>query len=236
MAISSDLTEEALSAAMPSRAIQTYEAVVSTGSAAHGWVGADAPHGAVVVAEHQLSPRGHAGRPLTVDPGQGLGFSLILRPEIPAEREGWLYSLLLVALSDVLGHAAAIRWPDELRDGEALVAAVGVTTAVSGGEVEWAIADVLMPRAEAPRVDVLRQVLDAVDVRLQAPGSAVVDDYDRRCTTIGERVRARLRAGTGPRLEGTATATLDDGALVLEIADGRTAPVRPQDVRALEPM
>lgn len=236
MAMSGDLTEEVLSSAMPSRAIQAYEAVVSTGSAAHGWLGSGAPHGAVVVAEHQLSPRGHGGRPLKVPPGQGLGFSLILRPALRAEREGWLYTLLLVALSDVRGHATAIRWPDELRDGDALVAAVGVTTAVSEGELEWAIADVLLPGAEAPRGDLLRQVLDAVDARWQAPASAVLKDYESRCSTIGERVRARLRAGTGPRLEGTATSTLDDGALVLEIADGRRAPVRPQDVRALEPM
>ena len=208
--------------------------MVSTGSAAHAWASDEAPDGAVVVAGHQLSPRGHAGRPLSLAAGRGLGFSLVLRPDLPAEREGWLYTLLLVGLADTFGPEATIRWPDEVVHDGAMVATVGVTTRLQEGGLEWAIADVMVPLAEPPRAELLGRLLDSVDARADAPASEVQGEYERRCTTIGERVRARLRAGTGPSLEGTGTATLDDGALVLETADGRKAAVRPQDVRRLE--
>ena len=235
MALSDDLTEEALRGALPSRPVRTYEAVVSTVSVAHGWANADAPDGAVVVAGHQLSPRGHAGRPLTMSPGKGLGFSLIMRPSLAPEREGWLYSAVLVGLADVHGPAATIRWPDELCHEGATVATTGVSTTLDGPGIEWAIADVLLPEAAPPRTDLLRRVLEAIEARAKAPAAAVLEDYDRRCTTLGRQVRARLLAGTGPALEGKAISTLEDGALLLQIADGRKAPVRPQDVRRLEP-
>ena len=234
MALSSDLTEEVLQAALPTRAVRTYEAVVSTASVAHGWANGDAPDGAVVVAGQQLSPRGHAGRPLTMSPGKGLGFSLVMWPPLEAEREGWLYSVVLVALADVCGAGATIRWPDELHRGGEMVAAAGVTTGLDGGGVQWAIADVLLPGAEPPRTDLLARILDAIEARAKAPASAVLEDYDQRCTTLGEQVRARLRAGTGPSLQGRAISTLEDGALVLEVPDRRKVAVRPQDVRQLQ--
>ncbi len=231
-----DLATETLEAALPSRAIRSYEAVVSTASAAHGWANEGAPHGAVVVADHQLSPRGHAGRPWRAPPGQGLGFSVVLRPALPREREGWLYNLLLVALADVCGEGAAIEWPDQvLRDGT-VAAAVAVNTRIEGGGIRWAIADVLLPGAEPPRAGLLRRALEAIEGRGEGSTSSILRDYDRQCTTLGKRVRARFRAGTGPRIEGRAISTLEDGAIRLEAMDGRAVPVRPQDVRGLEEM
>jgi hypothetical protein len=44
----------------------------------------------------------------------------------------------------------------------------------------------------------------------------------------------RFIAGTGPKVRGRAVGTLDDGALVIELASGARAPVRPQDVRGVE--
>lgn len=229
-----DLATETLEAALPARAIRSYEAVVSTASAAHGWANEGAPHGAVVVADHQLSPRGHAGRTWRATPGHGLGFSVVLRPALPREREGWLYSLLLVALADVCGEGAAIEWPDRVCQDGAVVAAVAVNTRIEGGDIAWAIADVLLPDAEPPRAGLLRRVLEAIEARDEDATSSVLLDYDRLCTTLGKRVRARFRAGTGPRIDGRAISTLEDGAVLLEARGGRAVPVRPQDVRGLE--
>src|SRR4051812_1245202 len=87
-----DLTPEALAAALAGRPVRSYAAVVSTGVAAHAWAADGAPGGAVVVAAQQLSPRGHAGRPLSHPAGNGLGFALVMRPTLPVTREGWLYT------------------------------------------------------------------------------------------------------------------------------------------------
>jgi len=232
--LSADLTEEALEAALPGRPVRTYVALVSTGSTALGWADSDAPDGAVVVADHQLSPRGHAGRPWKVPPGEGLGFSLVMRPSLSAEREGWLYTVVLSALAGVCGEEASIEWPDEVRMAGETAAAVGIKVRLGADAVEFAVVDVLLPAAKPPRGPLMAAVLEALEARRAAPPSAVIEDYNGTCATIGRQVRLRFIAGTGPVVGGKAVATLEDGALLLETESGRRAPVRPQDVRGVE--
>ncbi len=231
---SDDLSAEALEAFLPGRPLRTYPALVATGITALGWANSGAPDGAVVVAGYQVSPRGRAGRPWSVVPGQGLGLSLVMRPRLRAGREGWLYTVVLAALADVYGDRATIAWPDEVRCEGEVTAAVGIQSRLAGKRVKWAIVDLVAPHARAPRGELLGSVLRAVEARRASADSVVREDYDRRCETIGQRVRARLLGGTGPRIEGTAVATLDDGALLLETTKGARAPVRPQDVRDVE--
>lgn len=232
--VSDDLSFEALAALMGERPLRTYPALVSTGAAAFDWAGSGAPDGALIVADYQLSARGHGGRPWKVAQGRGLGFSLVMHPDLPAEREGWLYTVLIGALAEVCGPAATIEWPDEVRvEGEA-AAAVAVRTRLGATGVEWAVADVLLPAAEPPRGELLRTVLGAVDDHRAGAPRALIEDYERRCQTLGRQVQVRFIAGTGPKVAGRAVATLDDGALLLELASGSRAPVRPQDVRGLE--
>lgn len=239
MALSADLTPEALQTALPGRPVRSYAALVSTGSVAHTWAIEGAPEGAVVIADHQLSPRGHAGRPLKYPPGQGLGFSVVMRPSLPAAREGWLYTMALTALADVFGEESTLGWPDEVRRDGTMVAAVGIHTRVReerSADILWAIVDVLLPDAVPPRGHIVGAFLDAVDARAAGAVGAVLRDYDGACETIGRQVRARLRAGTGPGVDGRAVETLEDGAIVLQTPNGLRAPVRPQDVRRLEQM
>ena len=231
---SGDLTAEALAAVLPGRALRSYPALVSTAAAAFDWARSGAPDGAVIVAEQQLSARGHAGRPWTVEAGRGLGFSVVLRPRLTAEREGWLYTVALAALAEVCGEGASVEWPDRVQGGGGPFAAVAVRTAPAGDELDWAVISVLLLAADPPRGELLAAVLRALEARLAGPPQSVIDDYGRCCATFGRRVRVRFLAGTGPTVVGTAVATLEDGALVLESASGRRAPVRPQDVRALE--
>lgn len=234
MSLSPDLSPEALATLMPERPLRSYPALVSTSSAAFDWAGSGAPDGAVIVADYQLSARGHGGRPWKVAQGRGLGFSLVMRPVLAAEREGWLYTVVASALAEACGAGATIEWPDEVRLGGELAAAVSIRTRLGASGVEWAVVDVLLPNAEAPRGELLRAVLAAIDERRVDAPDAIIDDYERRCETIGRQVRMRFIAGTGPRVEGRAVASLDDGALVLELASGSRAPVRPQDIRGVE--
>ena len=62
--------------------------MLSTESEAAAWARAGAPEGAFVVAGYQASPRGRAGISWQVDHHHDLAFSLILRPQLPALREG----------------------------------------------------------------------------------------------------------------------------------------------------
>ncbi|MBW3653782.1 MAG: hypothetical protein KY433_09355, partial [Actinobacteria bacterium] len=138
-----DIGPEALVAAVPGRPVRTYPALLSTEADALAWARADAPHGAVVVADYQAAPRGRSGLLWQVVPGRDLAFSVVLRPQLAVQREGWLYSVVTLALSDVCGDDATIAWPDEVWRGDARVGAVGVHVEPGPRAVAWAVASVL---------------------------------------------------------------------------------------------
>lgn len=228
-----DLSPQALAPALGDRPLQTHALLLSTAVAAGEWARAGAPHGAVVVADNQVSPRGRSGRPWRTTPGRGLGFAVVLRPELAPEREGFLYTVLLAALAEVCGPGVAIEWPDELRreDGEP-AAAAGLDVRLGPGSIRWAVANVLVHDTVPPRGGLLAAALAAVDARLRAPAAEVQEEHRRLCATLGRSVRVQLLGGV-MRIEGTAVQIADDGSLVLETGDERLVPVRPQDVRSI---
>ena len=234
MESSGDLSAETLEQLLSGRPFQFYPTLLSTGVTAIAWANADAPDGAVVVADYQISPRGRSDRAWKLTPGRGLGFSLVIRPDLPPKREGWLYTVALTALSDVCGEEAAIEWPDEVRVGGEMQAAAGVRVRLGPGTIRWAVVDLLLPNAEPPRGALLVSVIEAIERRVAGPEDELLEDYHRRCETIGRTLRMRMLGGTGPKLEGTAVRTIEDGALLLETAEGNESPIRPQDIREVE--
>lgn len=225
-----------LSRLMPARAIRSYPALLSTESAALAWARTGAPSGAVIVADYQASPRGRAGIEWRVTPGRDLGFSLVLRPRLTADREGWLYTVASCALADVLGPGAGVSWPDEVIVDGCRAAAVGSYADLTAGRVNWTVLTVLFPGALPPRGQLLARAVEALEARVCAPSSDVLADYLARCRTLERRVRARL-IPVGPGglvVEGRAATCLKDGSLVIETVEGRRIAVRPQALGALE--
>jgi len=234
--LAQDLTAEALATALPGRAIRTYPAMLSTEADALAWGRAGGPAGALVVADYQASPRGRGGWEWRVSPGHGLGFSLLLRPNLPAEREGWPYLVAGTAFGDILGAGAGLHWPDEVHLGDRRGAAVGVHAELGPQGVEWITMTVLVDDVEPPRAPVLAQVVAAVEHRLDDSTDTVLDDYRSRCTTLGKGVVARLLplGPSGVRVEGQAVDCRQDGSLVILTAGGRRVAVPPQHLGILE--
>jgi BirA family transcriptional regulator, biotin operon repressor / biotin---[acetyl-CoA-carboxylase] ligase len=231
--LSGDLGAEELAAALPGRPVRSYPALLSTHADALAWARSGGPEGALVVADYQASPRGRGGLEWQVRPGLDLSFSLVLRPSLTAEREGWLYTVGVSALADLIGEAAAIEWPDEVHRGGGRVGAVGVHAELgAGGVVEWAVASLLVNDVPAPRAGVLARAVDALEARHRSPTAPVLADYLRRCSTIGRRITARLMplGPAGPTVTGRAVTALADGALVVETGTGRRVAVRPQNL------
>lgn len=231
-----DLTAEALGPLLGARPVRAYTAILSSGAEAMAWARRGAPDGAVVVADYQASPRGRAGLQWSVRAGEGLCFSVVLRPGLPAEREGWLYAVAVCALADVAGEGAWIEWPDAVvRRGERF-AAVGVHAELGPHGVDWAVVNVLVPGARPPRGPLLRRALEAFETRYRMPEEEVLDAYASRCATLGRRVVARLipLAPGGPKVAGRATAVKADGALVIETVAGTHVAVRAPNLGLLE--
>lgn len=236
MSLGGDLTADALAEALPGRPARAYPALLSTEADALAWARAGAEEGSLVVAGYQASPRGRAGLEWTVRPERDLAFSLILRPALPAEREGWLYAVATLGLADALGEEATIRWPDEVRVGGARAAAVGVNAGLGPARIEWAVVNVVVHDALPPRAALLAHVVEAIEARHGGHTVAVLADYLRRCETIGRRVQARLipLGPAGTVVTGTAVRALPDGALVVETEGERRVAIRPQSLGLLE--
>jgi BirA family transcriptional regulator, biotin operon repressor / biotin---[acetyl-CoA-carboxylase] ligase len=229
-----DLTGEALAAVLPDRAARCYPALVSTQAEAMAWARAGAPAGAVVAADYQASPRGRGGLEWQTPPGESLGFSLVLRPRLPAPREGWLYVAATCGLADVVD--GRIEWPDEVQHDGRRAGAIGVHVELGAVTTEWAVVSVVVADVTPPRAPLLAQLVTAIETRCDSPTTPVLADFLRRCNTIGRDVRARMipLGPGGAVVTGKAMRVLTDGALVLEQEDGRGIAVRPQNLGLLE--
>ncbi|HXH58599.1 hypothetical protein [Iamia sp.] len=240
MELETDLDPGVLGRLLPGRAVRSYPAVLSTEADAQGWARAGAASGSVVVADYQASARGRAGLPWQVEQGVGLGFSLVVRPDLPSAREGWLYSVATTALADVIAATGAsdvtTEWPDEAHASGERVAAVGVTIELGGATVAWAVVNVLVVDASPPRGPLLARSVEAIERRLDQAPSEVLDDHRRRCSTLGRTVRARLvpMGPSGVQIEGRADRLLADGALVIETPRGSRVAVLPHHLGMLD--
>ncbi len=231
-----DLSPEALAQWLAERPARVYPALLSTAADAQAWARAGAPDGAVVVAGYQASPRGRAGWPWALVPERDVGFSLVVHPPLPAEREGWLYLVAVAGVADALA-GGEVHWPDEVwRDGE-LAGAVGVESELGPDGLTWAVINVWLRGVEPPRGPLLARAADAIEARLAQDPDTVLATVTARCTTLGQRVRARLipLGPGGPMTEGEASACLADGALVVTTARGSRVAIRPQHLGILEP-
>ena len=231
-----DLSPDALADILPSRPIRSYPFLLSTGADAMAWARAGAPEGAIVVADYQVSPRGRGGLEWTVRAGESLCFSMVLRPKLTPEREGWLYTVGGLGMSDLVGEGATIEWPDEVRREGRTVARVGVHAELGPASVEWAVLSVLLPGALPPRGHLLARAVSSIEGRYGASEDESLREYIERCETLGRRVTARLipLGPTGPRVGGLATGAKLDGAIVIETAPGTHVAVRPQSLGVLE--
>lgn len=224
---------EALAAVLPDRPLRVYPAVLSAEADAMAWAREGAPAGSLVTAEYQVAPRGRGGLEWEVRPGLDVAFSLVLRPELPEELEGWLYSVVATALSDVL-DGSSIRWPDELHRGEQLLARTGVQTAAEDGRLAWVVVSVLLREVQGPTA--IAAAVQAIQRRLDQDTREVLDDHRSRVSTIGERVRARMvpMGPSGVVHEGEAVGVRNDGGIAIRTGDGSLLRIVPRALGLLE--
>lgn len=235
MALTGDLSPEALAAALAGRPCRAYPALLSTDAEAVAWARAGAPAGAVVAADYQASARGRGGLPWTVRPGRDLCFSLVLRPAITADEEGWIFVAAALAVLEVLEGEVAVEWPDRILCDGRPVADVAGHAGLGAEGVAWVVANLLLRDVTAPRGPLLGRVAEAVE-RFQQPDTEALTRFRERCRTLGQEVVAHVIPvwPNGVQIAGRAVSVLEDGALVIERSDGSRIAVRPQHLARLE--
>jgi BirA family biotin operon repressor/biotin-[acetyl-CoA-carboxylase] ligase len=243
------------------RSLEVVAEIASTNSALATAAADDGPEGTVLVAEHQVAGRGRLDRTWTSPPRAGLTVSVLLRPDVPAARRGWLPLLTGVALAESVGEVtgvrASVKWPNDVlaADGRKLAGILAETAsspAHPGAVVVGVGLNVSTTADELPDTGTsLARVLGTAVDRgpvLLAFLRALERRYLRWTAALGDPVQSGLAedylrwsstVGTevsvalpdGSTIDGVARAVDWDGRLVVVTAGGETVELAAGDVR-----
>jgi len=198
-------------------------ATTSTNDRARELASAGAPHGALVTAEEQTAGRGRQGRTWVAPARSSLLLSLVLRetdPLLPL-RAG-------LAVADLAGPAAGVKWPnDVLLDGRKVagvlvearpqegwaVLGIGVNAAL---EVADLPAELRETAGTLDRTDLeaaLSELLDHLEQRLAEPAEATLTALSERDALLGRPLSWAGGEGTGAGIDAR-------GCLRVRLLDG----------------
>jgi BirA family biotin operon repressor/biotin-[acetyl-CoA-carboxylase] ligase len=200
-------------------------AVGSTNDRARALAEAGAPHGTLVTAGRQTAGRGRQGRTWVAPPDRALLLSLVLRA-----CDGLLPLRGGLAVADLAGPDAMVKWPNDVLVGGRKVAGVLAEArpqegwAVLGIGVNVAVAEADLPpelrgtagtlgRPPAELDAALQELLGHLAVRLAEPADATLAALRARDALIGRPLRWAGGAGTGAGIDGS-------GGLRVRRADG----------------
>ncbi|MFI6320507.1 biotin--[acetyl-CoA-carboxylase] ligase [Nonomuraea sp. NPDC050556] len=207
---------------------------------------AGAPEGEVLIAEAQFAGRGRLGRVWNAPPRSGLTFSVLLRPDVPVMKQGWLPLLVGVAAASAVRNVAEVdavlKWPNDLLvgerklagvlaervDGAAVVVGMGLNVSLREDElpVDTATSLAVEKAHSTDRDPLLRAILreidthyrDWVEARGDADACGLRAAYQAISATIGSEVRIEL---PGERvMTGLATGIDQSGQLQVRAQDG----------------
>ena len=121
-----------------------FDSIESTNTHAKALAASGAPHGTVLIADHQTGGRGRLGRSFHSPEGVGIYMSVILRPNCPATELMHLTCAAAVAMCDAVEKSAGIRpgikWTNDLVCGSRKIAGILTELGFStGGLVDYAI-------------------------------------------------------------------------------------------------
>jgi BirA family transcriptional regulator, biotin operon repressor / biotin---[acetyl-CoA-carboxylase] ligase len=204
-------------------------ATTSTNDRARALAQAGAPHGTLVTAAEQTAGRGRQGRTWSAPPGAALLLSLVLR-EPPA----LLPLAAALAVAEVAGAAAQIKWPnDVLVDGRKVAGILAEGRPQDG----WAVLGIglnvalrvedLPPELQetagtlglrpADLEPTLERLLAALERALALDESILLDAYRARDALRGREVSWAGGRGRAAGIDG-------EGRLIVELPEGgRTA-------------
>ncbi|MHB2021972.1 MAG: biotin--[acetyl-CoA-carboxylase] ligase [Mycobacteriales bacterium] len=225
----------------PLRPPQLLASTPSTNSVLAAAARAGEPEGSVVVAAEQTAGRGRLGRSWLAPGDSGLAFSVLLRPDRPADQLGYLPLIagvaVLEAVAPFMRSPIWLKWPNDVMVAEGKLA--GILSELVAGAVVIGIglnvhdhpalpagaASVGAGAASAPRrTSVLAAVLAALADRyrdwLASPQRARAH-YLRYCATVGATVVVSVPGGE--QVRGRAVDVDEIGRLVLDTGGERRA-------------
>lgn len=254
---------EALSSSLSTRILgrplRHYPIALTTESLALAWARTeDAPEGATVVADQELTPRQRKGPPWIGFGSDGLYLSVVLRPGLPPEGEQLLWLLASLGAAEgierLAGAPTTVKWPDDVLIDGRKIAGVKVETQLGPARIVSSVVTLrinvnvdadtfpadLRERASSIALaagsklaigDALDATLKGIEARYDDDAEVLLEAYRERCETLGRSVRALLL----PRGEAVGMASAIDRYGSLIVGEGAQAgPVRIGTLKRLE--
>ncbi len=231
-----------------------HEAIDSTNTLAKALAQRGAEEGTLVIAEEQTAGRGRLGRRWLAPRGSSLLFSLIFRPDLPAERAQGLTMVCGLgtcqAISALSGLPAKLKWPNDVVLHGRKVGGILTEASTTGMRVDYVVVgiglNVNLDVATLPadfnatsisnelgralsRSSLLQTILGQIERRylMLRAGEWPAKDWAATLETVGQRVKLCATQGI---LEGIATAVDEEGALVLRLDNGQLRKVHVGDI------
>lgn len=226
--------------------VRQYPVAISAGAMALAWARQEqAPEGATVVVEREISPLGRHGKLWTAPPESTLACAVVSRPKV-AVSEGdvaWLVGGVVAAeaVESLGGPKLVTWWPDAVieQDSGEPVASVKPEVQLGPGQVAVAVLTLRIDLARAGidpdrREDLLEAVLRSFDTHsgAEADAAGAAAAYEGRCVLIGKRVKVSLLPQGQAR--GVARHVDRSARLALESATGMVERVGVDQFKSLE--
>jgi BirA family biotin operon repressor/biotin-[acetyl-CoA-carboxylase] ligase len=199
--------------------------VGSTNAKARELADAGAPHGTLVTASEQTAGRGRQGRSWVTPPGTAIAASVIVR-----EFDDLLPLRAGLAVADLAGGAARVKWPnDVLLDGRKVAgilvearapdwAVVGIGVNVVSVPPE--VADIATSLGRSDVEEALADLLAALDARVAQPSSEILAALRERDALLGRRVSWTGGEGVGAGIDASGALLVDTGAGTVALSSG----------------
>lgn len=108
-------------------------------------IGADAPHGTVVMAREQTAGRGQRGNSWEAEPGANITLSMLLRPNgLHPSRQFLVSQAVSMAIVDLLdrllpGHDVSVKWPNDIYVGDRKICGILIENTITGQAIDRTI-------------------------------------------------------------------------------------------------
>ena len=235
-----------------------FDSIDSTNTRAKELAAQGAPHGTVLIADHQTGGRGRLGRSFLSPAGTGVYLSVILRPGCAPGQLMHLTCAAAVAMCDAVEEAAGfrpgIKWTNDLVYKNRKIAGILTELRIGpNGLVDYAVVGIginccqqeedfppelrtmagslaMVSGKAVDRAEVAAAMIRALHEmdRHLTDKAGFMDRYRRDCITVGREIS--LLKADGSIRHGTALSVDDEGALVVRFRDGTTEAVSSGEV------
>ena len=225
--------------------IEIHDVIDSTNTRAKELAAQGAPHGMLVCARSQTGGRGRFGRKFHSPQTGGIYISIILRPQLPAERAVMTTSMAAVAAAQAVEKQAAldvkIKWVNDLYAGGKKICGIlceaGMDSA--SGQLDYMVVGIGVNTSPAEFPEELKEIATSVgnvcghdisknrliadicnrmeELLPQLVDGSFMEENKRRSNVIGKNILV-LRGGES--FPARAIDIDDEGSLVVETEDG----------------